>query len=412
MFFQKGKSGRSEKIENVCVSVTQSINRSFATVTSGGLKPDSRRSSRNWTRTDPIRKKPRYDLRLWGKVASAALLLIAAVFAVISIVQPQERTKFATVAILLTAAALFGVPAFVRWFMSFTGDEDILATGILGSATITTLEPTGWRFNNYYPVVRFGLSVEAGGAAYPVEIKQIVDPELLERLASGKVVAVRVDRQDHKKVVIDWREPDPATTDPAGKEPAANQFPAIEFEFGIRHQLEREAAGGGVVTVSATKQTTPSTDQSGKKSIKRYVALGCLLFGLIFLRLSCEEDYYAKGGVRVQGVVVKKTYTPATNLQKGGSSSKHYISYRFTTQEGRTIEGRSDVLLDAWEKAKEGDPVVVEYLADSPSTNRIPEQRASSLTFEIMSALLLIASGVLFIIGWRQRSAQTVDQDV
>ena len=351
-------------------------------------------------------------MRLWGKVASAALLLIAAVFVVIAIVQPQERAKFATVAILLAAAALFGVPAFIRWFMSFTGDEDILANGIPGSATITTLEPTGWHFNRYYPIVRLGLRVEAGGAAYPVEIKQIVDPELLERLASGDVVGVRVDRQNHKKVVIDWRESNPATTDSAENETAENRFPAVELEFGIRHQVEREAAGAGALTVGATERTIPSTDQSGKKSIKRYFALGCLLFGLIFLRLSCEEDYYAKGGVRVQGIVVKKTYTPAANVQKGGSSSRHYISYRFTTNEERMIEGRSDVLPGAWNKVKEGDPIVVEYLSDAPSTNRVPEQRASSVTFEIISAVFLVASVVFFIIGWRQRSAQTAARDV
>jgi hypothetical protein len=47
--------------------------------------------------------------------------------------------------------------------------------------------------------------------------------------------------------------------------------------------------------------------------------------------------------------------------------------------------------------------VVVEYLPDSPDTNRIPEQRARSGTFGIMSTVFFAASVVLFIIGWRQR---------
>ena len=263
-------------------------------------------------------------MRLWGKVVSGAMLLIAVVFTVIAVVQPEERTKFATVAVLLTAAALFGVPVLVRFFSSITGDEEILTNGVVGSASITSLEPTGWRYNRQYPIVKFNLNVKAGGATYPVEIKQAVDPEALQRLAPGAVVAVRVHREDHKKVVIDWREPGRPATDPAGAEPA-EQRPA---------------------------ETTPSVDQPGKMSRKTLVALGLLFFGLIFFRLSCEEDYYEKGGVRVQGVVVKKTYTSGSTAKGSGSSSKRYISYRFTTKEGQTLEGSYDVLPDAWNSVK------------------------------------------------------------
>jgi hypothetical protein len=240
------------------------------------------------------------------------------------------------------------------------------------------LKPTGWRYNRQYPIVKFNLNVDAGGAAYPVGIKQAVDPELLRRLAPGVVVAVRVHREDHKKVVIDWREPGRPATDPAGTEP-----------------MEQRPA-----------ETPPSVDQPGKMSRKTLVALGLLFFGLIFFRLSCEEDYYEKGGVRVQGVVLKKTYTPGSTAKGSGSSSKRYISYRFMTKEGQTLEGKYDVLPDAWNSVKEGDPVVVEYLPDSPDTNRIPGQRARSLTWTIMALVVLVSSGVLFIIGWRQRRAQ------
>ena len=145
-------------------------------------------------------------MRLWGKVVSGMMLFIAAVFVVVSIFVPEARWASVVIVIILIVLARLGVPALVRLFSSFTGDEEILANGIVGSATIASLKPTGWRYNRYYPIVRFGLSVEAGGAAYPVEIKQAVDPELLQRLDPGVVVGVRVDRYNHKKVVIDWRE--------------------------------------------------------------------------------------------------------------------------------------------------------------------------------------------------------------
>jgi hypothetical protein len=91
--------------------------------------------------------------------------------------------------------------------MSITGDEGVLENGLQGSATITKLQPTGWRYNRYYPVVRFGLSVELSGSAYPIEIRQTVAPDVLERLALGTRVAVRVDPSERNTVVIDWRQP-------------------------------------------------------------------------------------------------------------------------------------------------------------------------------------------------------------
>ena len=306
--------------------------------------------------------------------------MMTVAFVLVAFFAPENRWEASLAAVLAFFVALFGVPAVVRFFMSFTGDEEVLANGVAGSATITSLEPTGWRFNRYYPIVRFGLSVEASGAAYSVELKQTVDPELLDRLAPGVIVAVRVDRENHKKVVIDWREPIRATLDAAGGESAEQQ---------------------------ATATQSPS-HQPAKRTLLPFLRWGFLIFGLVFFRLSCEEGYYEKGGARVQGIVLQKTYSQGTRSTggRGGSSSKHYVSYRFTTKEGRTIEGRYDVLPGTWQNLKKGDPVTVEYLPDSPDTNRIPEQRARSLTWTIMALVLLVASGVLFIISRRQRRTQ------
>jgi hypothetical protein len=308
------------------------------------------------------------------------LLVMVVAFALAAIFVPENRWEAALAAVLAFVVALVGVPALVRFFSSFTGDEEVLADGIPGSATITSLEPTGWRFNRYYPIIRFGLSVEASGAAYPVELKQTVDPELLDRLAPGVIVAVRVDRENYKKVVIDWQEPIRATHDAAGGESAEQQATATQSQ----------------------------SHQPTKKTLLPFLRWGFLIFGLVFFRLSCEEGYYEKGGERVQGTVLQKTYSQGTRRPggRGGSSSKRYVSYRFKTKEGRTIEGRYDVLPDTWQKLKKGDPVTVEFLPDSPNTNRVPEQRARSLTWTIMALVLLVASGVLFIIGRRQRRAQ------
>ena len=145
-------------------------------------------------------------MRLWGKVVGGMMLVIAAIFAGVAVFVPEARRESAVAAVTLITAALFGVPALLRFFMSFTGDEEILANGVVGSATITSLQSTGWRYNRQYPITRFHLQVESGGASYPVEIKQAVDPVLLQRLAPGMVVKVRMHRENPKKVVIDLAE--------------------------------------------------------------------------------------------------------------------------------------------------------------------------------------------------------------
>ena len=318
-------------------------------------------------------------MRLWGQVASGMLYLFGAIFLIVAVVVPEARRESIAVAVISIAVALFGIPALVRLLSSFTGDEEILTNGVAGSATITSLKPTGWRYNRYYPIVNFRLSVEAGGASYPVEVKQSVDPELLQRLAPGAVVGIRVDRENHKKVVIDPHEPIRDGNQPAESASAENQG-----------------------------KTAQSTKRREINSLWPFLRWGFLIFGLIFFRLSCEEDYYENGGARVQGIVLQKTYSQGTHSigGRGGSPSKHYVSYRFTTKEGRTIEGRYDVLPGTWQELKKGEPVTVEYLPDAPDTNRIPEQRARSLTWTIMALVLLVASAVLFIIGWRQRRAR------
>lgn len=146
-------------------------------------------------------------MRLWGKVVSAAFLIIAAVLFVVGAMVPEAQLAGFAGAAIAAAFAFFAVPLIVRLFMSITGDEQLLESGTPGLATITMLRPTGWRYNRVYPVVRFGLSVEFSGIAYPVETKQTVAPDVLKRLAPGAVVGVRVDPTDNNRVVIDWSQP-------------------------------------------------------------------------------------------------------------------------------------------------------------------------------------------------------------
>ncbi len=144
-------------------------------------------------------------MRLWGRVVSGSLIVFAAVFAVVAAMSQEGRVVALAVATICLAVATLGVPLLVRAFASFTGDEGVLATGLEGRATITRLVPTGWRYNRFYPIVRFELEVELADELFSVEVQQTVDPVRFAELRPGTAVAVRVDPRDRSRVVLDWR---------------------------------------------------------------------------------------------------------------------------------------------------------------------------------------------------------------
>jgi hypothetical protein len=146
-------------------------------------------------------------MRLWGRVARRLLLAFAAVFAAVALAVPEMRGEAALAALVMAAAGWLGVPPLVRLLSRFTGDEAVLADGTPADAAITALAPTGWRYNVTAPIVRFDLSVRLGPAPYAARVTQVVAPDVLARLRPGAVVAVRVDRDDRRRVVIDWRQP-------------------------------------------------------------------------------------------------------------------------------------------------------------------------------------------------------------
>jgi hypothetical protein len=155
-------------------------------------------------------------------------------------------------------------------------------------------------------------------------------------------------------------------------------------------------------------ETGISREASVKRPPWMFLGYVAIFFGLIFLRLSCEQNYYQKGGIRVQGVVTQKAYSQGTSSSSNartGSFSSYYVMYRFTTKDGRTHDGKDDVLPGLWRSLKVGDRVAVEYLSESPDTNQIPGQRAGSNTFLIMGLSCLLAGLALAGFGLWKRQA-------
>ena len=105
---------------------------------------------------------------------------------------------FVVVAIIVIIAGLIAGRGAAR-------TDQILQTGIAGSATITGLTQTGVYLNEQ-PQIRMNLLVQLPGEVpYAATHQEIVPLMLLGRLSSGAPLSVRVDQLDRSKIVIDWQ---------------------------------------------------------------------------------------------------------------------------------------------------------------------------------------------------------------
>jgi hypothetical protein len=104
--------------------------------------------------------------------------------------------------------------------------QQILQTGIAGTATITGLTQTGVYLNEN-PQIAMNLLVQLPGEVpYAASVKQVVPLMLLGRLSSGAPLSVRVDQMDRSKIEIDWNSTGFAASPQAAQMAAAQQMMA------------------------------------------------------------------------------------------------------------------------------------------------------------------------------------------
>ena len=107
----------------------------------------------------------------------------------------------------------------------------LLATGLAGTARITSVRQTNVMVNNQ-PVIAFELLVAIPGRPeYPARHREVVPLIRLGQVQPGTSVAVRVDPQRPERVVIDW----------------GASVPGPVSSFAVPGYAARLAASGGVV---------------------------------------------------------------------------------------------------------------------------------------------------------------------
>jgi len=161
------------------------------------------------------------------------------------------------------------------------------------------------------------------------------------------------------------------------------------------------ADAGGATFVSRGKAARPAP----------WTFLGgvALFFSVFFFALSFQQGRYEGGGITVQGVVTDKAHSPGSGAglnARTASFSSYYVMYRFTTTDGRTLDGKQDVLPEFWRELKVGDPVPVEYVAAAPDNNQIPKQVAGASAFRILGLATLLGGLALVALGRKAKRAK------
>lgn len=176
------------------------------------------------------------------------------------------------VSLLFTFAIVFFVWKFAAGSM---GDKKTLESGVPGTATVMSLEPTGMIINNMYYVCNVGLRVQLPAQApYDVIIQQSVPITAMARVNPGSSVGVKVDPTDNTKVVIDWNAPaGPAQAAAVNPNPSAADLAAAVAgaaasgqmgQGGMTFGSSRELLANGqritgVLTAFADTGNTPRT---------------------------------------------------------------------------------------------------------------------------------------------------------
>jgi hypothetical protein len=141
----------------------------------------------------------------WSLIGTAVFeLVLAAAFAAGTLMGGDAAMGFGITALIL---GLTGIGLLVFGLRSLRSAKDarrVIATGIAGTATITSIAQTGVFINNN-PQVELGLTVHLPDRPeYPAVRKEVLPMVLLARFQPGSTLPVKVDPQKQSDVVIQW----------------------------------------------------------------------------------------------------------------------------------------------------------------------------------------------------------------
>jgi hypothetical protein len=124
-----------------------------------------------------------------------------------------------------------------------------------------------------------------------------------------------------------------------------------------------------------------------------WLAVGLLFAGIgggIAYDRAGVDERLAASGVVAEGVVLVK------ELDARDGSDRYNVEFRFDGPRGEAVRGSAKLDVEAWNALVERGPISVVYLADRPSTYRVPGQSSDDAVLAIVFPLI---GGVLTLVG-------------
>ena len=126
------------------------------------------------------------------------------------------------------------------------------------------------------------------------------------------------------------------------------------------------------------------------------VGIGLLI---VFINFSYKDFSIWFFGKEVIGTV-EKTYYVQTGEDAGVRTYQYYIDYVFTTEDGETYQGTTELSINEYGLFREGGDVKVLYSPLSPTNNRVDDSRFVPVLFCSYIPVFLIILLTL-VSGWR-----------
>ena len=110
-----------------------------------------------------------------------------------------------------------------------------------------------------------------------------------------------------------------------------------------------------------------------------------------------EERRFKTQGQATDAVVLSKSVKPAS--REDNSGTRYEIAYRYTTQDGGTIEKSDAVAVELWESAEKGRRIRIVYLPDEPEWSRLENSSGmeSSLAAVGLGSIFALVGGFFFL---------------
>ncbi|HUP38739.1 MAG TPA: DUF3592 domain-containing protein [Vicinamibacterales bacterium] len=136
------------------------------------------------------------------------------------------------------------------------------------------------------------------------------------------------------------------------------------------------------------------------RSARFWAGVGLIVLAIALFTLNggaiAEEQQYARDGQFADGLVVGKAIKRSMRAGSTEAQTEHALTYRFTVG-ANSFEGEHTVTREAWDRARELEPIRIEYLAAAPTVNRVADHTRGRLPY-VLGGVGLIA-GVIGMVA-------------